>query len=172
MSEKTILSIVCVSRPGVLAAVTRRLAELGCNLADTTFAALAGTVEFTAICELPAGLARETLGLEVQRLAEVAGGRVAVGPYEAGPEEAPPRRITHRFELWGPDRPGLLARLSEAFAACGAEVLRLNTQASAADGRHVMRFAVAAPETAAGRLTAAIPETARELGLACRIETA
>ncbi len=87
MTERAVLSIVCVSQSGMLPAVARRLFELGCNLAHTTFATLAGTAEFTGICELPPGLARESLVLELQRLPEIAGGRVVASAYEGQAED-------------------------------------------------------------------------------------
>ncbi len=57
MTHRAIVSISCVGQAGLLGAVAARLFELGCNLADTTFANLAGSAEFTTVCELPAGLA-------------------------------------------------------------------------------------------------------------------
>ena len=53
MSQRAIVSISCVRQAGLLAAVSERLFELGCNLADTTYALLAGSAEFTTVCELP-----------------------------------------------------------------------------------------------------------------------
>ena len=174
MTEKALLAIVCVNQPGLLTSVARRLFDLGCNLADTTFAALAGTAEFTAICELPQAFARETLAVEMQRLPEIAGGKVTVSAYEAPAGETSARRITHRFEFAGVDRPGLLVRLAGALATCGAEVLRLNSQTASRAGetRHVIRFAVAVAEEATGRCLEAMAETAKELDLDCHIETA
>ncbi len=172
MTERAVLSIVCVSQPGMLPAVARRLFELGCNLAHTTFAALAGTAEFTAVCELPPGLTREALVLDMQRLPEIAGGRVVVSAYEGPAEEKTARRITHRFEFSGRDRPGLILALTEAFGRCGAHVVRLNSQSSAEADQNSIRFAVAVADDAADRCRAEVTEAARELDLDCRIETA
>ena len=170
MTERAVLSIVCVSQPGMLPAVARRLLELGCNLAHTTFAALAGTAEFTAVCELPSGLARESLVRDMQRLPEIAGGRVVASAYEGQAEEKTARRITHRFEFSGRDRPGLILALTEAFGRCGAHVVRLNSQSSAEADENSIRFAIAVAD--ADRCRAEVTEAARELDLDCRIETA
>ncbi|MFQ5958097.1 MAG: glycine cleavage system protein R [Alphaproteobacteria bacterium] len=172
MSEKAVVSIVCVSHPGVLTALTRRLSDLGCNLADTTFAALAGTAEFTAICELPVGVTRDVLVDEFQGLPEIAGGRVSVSAYE--PQAGASRDITHRIEFAGTDRPGLVVGLAEAFTAGGAEVVRLNshTMHDVEDARLVIRFAVAIAEDAAEACLAGVEEAANNLGLECRVESA
>jgi len=59
MSNRAIVSISCVSQSGLLTTVTESLAAQGCNLADTTFAVLSGSAEFTTVCEMPEGLAEE-----------------------------------------------------------------------------------------------------------------
>ncbi|MFQ5785182.1 MAG: glycine cleavage system protein R [Alphaproteobacteria bacterium] len=173
MNQRAVVSIVCASQPGLLGAVAQRLFDLGCNLADTTYAALAGAAELTTICELPPALARETLAFELRRLPEVAGGRVSVSAYHR-PDDRGSHRITHRFEVSGPDRPGLLVRLAETFTAHGAEVLRLNshTSVTAGDTTHVIRFAVALSDQTAEDCCAALAAAATALGLECRTEDA
>ncbi len=175
MIERAVVSVFCVSRPGLLEAVTGRLFGLGCNLADTTFAVLSGSAELTAVCELPEGLARETLVIELQRLPELAGGKVTVTRFQPGaPDAARQQRITHRFEFSGRDRPGLIHKLAEAFARCGATVVRLNAQASPRGEvvHHTIRFAVSIADQPGDPCLAAMTETARALGLDCRVETA
>ncbi len=85
--------------------------------------------------------------------------------------EARGQRITHRFEFFGPDRPGKIMRLSEAFGASGADIVRLNSQKSVADGTAVttIRIAVSLPE---GADTGAVTVIADELGLSCDVELA
>jgi glycine cleavage system transcriptional repressor len=169
MSQRAIVSISCVSQAGLLAAVSGRLFELGCNLADTTYALLAGSAEFTSVCELPHGMAEETLALELHRTPVLAGARIVVGPFDEAASEARSQRITHRFELSGPDQPGKIKRLSAAFADCGAEVVRLNSQKSVEGGVAVttIRIAVSLPE---GADTGPVTEATEALGLTSRIE--
>ncbi len=171
MSQRAIVSISCVSQADLLAAVSGRLFELGCNLADTTYALLAGSAEFTTVCELPGDMAEETLALELHRTPVLAGARIVVGPFDEGASEARSQRITHRFEVSGPDQPGKIKRLAAAFAACGAEVVRLNSQKSVAGGVAVttIRIAVSLPE---GADTGPVNEATEALGLSCRVEDA
>ena len=171
MTNRAIVSISCVGQAGLLGAVAERLFELGCNLADTTFANLAGSAEFTTVCELPEGLAEETLALELHRMPLLAGAKVIVGPFDPVASEARSQRITHRFEFSGPDRPGKIMQLSEAFGASGADIVRLNSQKSVEDGAAVttIRIAVSLPE---GADTGAVTSIADELGLSCDVEEA
>jgi glycine cleavage system transcriptional repressor len=171
MSQRAIVSISCVSQAGLLAAVSERLFELGCNLADTTYALLAGSAEFTTVCELPHGMVEETLALELHRTPVLAGARIVVGLFDETASEARSQRITHRFELSGPDQPGKIKRLAGAFAASGAEIVRLNSQKSAADGAAVttIRIAVSLPE---GADTGPVTEATEALGLSLRVEQA
>ncbi len=117
-------------------------------------------------------MTRDVLADEVERLPGVAGGKVSVSAYQ--PEGAASRQITHRIAFAGTDRPGLVVGLAEAFAAGGAEVVRLNTH-TMSDGEgasQVIRFAVALADDAAEACLAGIEETAQDLGLECRIEDA
>ena len=173
MSQRVIVSISCVSQSELLTAVARRLFELGCNLADTTFAVLSGSAEFTTVCELPAGLAEESLALELHRMPMLAGAKVIVSPFDPVASEARSQRITHRFEFSGPDRSGKILRLSEAFAERGAVVVRLNSQWTrvAGEARSTIRIAVSLPDGAGEADFAALAGTARALDLDCRVET-
>ncbi len=174
MIERAVVAIFCVSQPGLLEAVAGRLFGLGCNLADTTFAVLSGSAELTAVCELPEGLARETLVIELQRLPELAGGKVTVTRFQRHAPESSGQRVTHRFEFSGRDRPGLIHKLAQAFTRCGATVLRLNSQASPRGDvvHHTIRFAVSIGDKPGDSCLAAMTKTARELDLDCRVETA
>jgi len=175
MADRALLSVVCVNRPGLLRALAACLAEAGCNLADTTFAALAGTAEMTAICDLPDGLARADVAAVLSRLPALAGAKVTLSAVErdddAGVGAA--HRISHRFEITGVDAPGAMARVVAAVEDAGAEIVRVNAHAFPSGGArlHVMRFAVAAGDRAEAVLAAAT-EAARALGHEIRVETA
>ncbi len=172
MSQRAIVSISCVSQSGLLTTVTESLAAQGCNLADTTFAVLSGSAEFTTVCEMPDGMAGETLALELHRLPALAGAKVIVSPFDPMASEARSQRITHRFEFSGPDRPGKILRLSKAFTAHKAVVIRLNSQRSTVDGaaHSTIRIAVSLAEDDSAAAIAAIADAAHEFGLTCSVE--
>ena len=172
MSIRAIVSISCVSQSGLLTTVTECLAARGCNLADTTFAVLSGSAEFTTVCEMPEGMAEETLALELHRLPALAGAKVIVSPFDPVASEARSQRITHRFEFSGPDKAGKILRLSQVMTASGATVMRLNSQRSIRDGADysTIRVAVTLADDRSDAAIAAVADTASELGLTCRVE--
>ena len=172
MSQRAIVSISCVSQSGLLTTVTESLAAQGCNLADTTFAVLSGSAEFTTVCEMPDGMAGETLALELHRLPALAGAKVIVSPFDPVASEARGQRITHRFEFSGPDKAGKILRLSRVMTAAGATVMRLNSQRSIRDGADysTIRIAVTLADERSDAAIAAVAEIASELGLTCHVE--
>ena len=172
MSIRAIVSISCVSQSGLLTTVTECLAARGCNLADTTFAVLSGSAEFTTVCEMPEGMAGETLALELHRLPALAGAKVIVSPFDPVASEARSQRITHRFEFSGPDKAGKILRLSQVMTAAGATVMRLNSRRSIRDGaaHSTIRVAVTLADDRSDAAIAAVAETAGELGLTCHVE--
>jgi glycine cleavage system transcriptional repressor len=172
MSQRAIVSISCVSQSGLLTTVSECLAAQGCNLADTTFAVLSGSAEFTTVCEMPEGLTEETLALELHRLPALAGAKVIVSPFDPVASEARSQRITHRFEFSGPDKAGKILRLSRVISSAGGMVMRLNSQRSTRDGAaySTIRIAVTLAEDDADAALSTIADVSRELGLTYHVE--
>jgi glycine cleavage system transcriptional repressor len=174
MPHIALVSILGPDRVGLVAAIADHLFSVGVNLRDTTFAALGKGAEFTALCELPGSLTIEELehGLvAVEALAEV---QIRVVPCAFDHQAGPMDLITHRIEVSGGDQLGLIARLSEIFAQYGANIVRMNAQKrpESEGGRYVTRFAVSLPPAQAEKCLAAVTNTAGELRLTSRIETA
>lgn len=163
-----LVSVLCPDRTGLVAAVAGRLFELGANLGDTSFAALSGTAEFTSVCDFPEGVSVAEIEAELKRMPELADAEVQVSTLQKR-QGGPLDRITHYVVIGGGDRPGLIARLSEAFGEYDANILRLDAQRipDAAGGRYMTRFAVAIPERSAAACLATVANTAGELGLSC-----
>lgn len=168
---KVWIAIACADHTGLIAAIAGCLFDFGASLGTTNFAVLGEAAEFTAVCELGPGIAvasvRERLsGLDLLRQAEI-----TVRPFTLGAERGPEGRITHEIAVSGGDRPGLVARLCEAFAGFGANVVRLDAEPVAGPGGdiYVARFAVSIPPERAKACLATISNTAEGLGLACRV---
>ena len=81
MTDVVRLSIWCQDRVGLVSAVAGCLFDLGINLGDGTFATLGEGAEFTALCELPAGLDPTALRGELERLPELAAATITVSPF-------------------------------------------------------------------------------------------
>jgi glycine cleavage system transcriptional repressor len=170
VSKAVLVSIFCRDRPGLVAAVAGRLYDLGANLGDTTFAVLGEGAEFTAVVTAPDGLEAQDIERDLATLPELAEGRVKVRGYALGTVHGPSGHITHRIEVSGGDRPGLIARLSEVFGQFGANIVRLNAETIPGTGgaSYITRFAVWIPPERADACLATVGNTAGELKLLFR----
>jgi glycine cleavage system transcriptional repressor len=174
MANIALVSVLCQDRPGLIAAVTGRLYDIGANLDDTTFAVLGGAAEFNAVCELPEGVSLASVEKELGEITNLAGAKISVTPFGYEPVHAEQAHITHRIEITGIDSPGLIARLSEVFMQFGANIVRLNSERlpGARDARYMLRIAVYIPVEKANTCLATVSNTAAQLALTCRSERA
>ncbi|MBX6323859.1 MAG: ACT domain-containing protein [Rhodospirillaceae bacterium] len=172
MPDLFVVSVLCPDSPGLVAAITGRLFDLGANLGDASFAAAAGTAELRAVCEVPRAVTQARIEKELASLPELAGARFVVHPVSPPTQPGPPAPVTHRVEIAGADMPGLIARVSEAFAGYGANIVRLSSRQirEPAGIRYRLRLAVCVPPEKAEACWATVENTAAELKLACRYE--
>jgi glycine cleavage system transcriptional repressor len=139
------LSAVGADRPGIIAAIAERLVAHGANVTDSHMGILRGSFAMTLVIEgsldedaLRADLDAdaERLQLDALLLREVHGGH-------AGLDVA-----THVVSVYGADHPGILAAVTGALAAAGANVCDLRTRLVESDAVYVMVVDVAVPERA------------------------
>ncbi len=167
-----LVSVFCPDRTGLVAAITGRLFEIGTNLGDTSFAVLGAGAEFTSICNIPDHIAPETLREDLAGLPELAGATVSVNRFGLDALQGPTAHITHLVSVSGGDRPGLVARLSEAFTQFKANIVRMDAQTvpQAQGSRYVTRFAIWIPPASVAACLNTVANTAEELGLTCQWE--
>jgi glycine cleavage system transcriptional repressor len=167
-----LLSVFCPDRTGLVAAIAGRLFEIGANLGDTSFAVLGTAAEFTAICRIPSHIAAEQLQDDLSAMPELAGATIAVSPFGLDAQHGPSAQITHVVSVSGGDRPGLIARLSEAFTQFKANIVRMDAQTmpDLRGSRYVTRFAVSIPPASVEPCLNTVANTAEDLGLACHWE--
>jgi glycine cleavage system transcriptional repressor len=166
-----LVSIICEDHPGLIADVAGRLYDLGINLGDTTFAVLGGGAEFTLVAKLPDDrLSLTELERELKSLPALTGAHLSVSTFQYRESHDEHARITHRIEIVGDDSPGLVARLSEAFRAFGANIVRLNSEsvASASGARFLLRMAVWVPAGKEEACLATVANTAGQMNLKCQ----
>ncbi len=154
----------------MIAAVTGRLYDLGVNLGDTTFAVLGGGAEFTLVAKLPREIEIAEVERELRELPILANARMTVTPFDYRETHDETAHITHRVKISGDDSPGLIARLSEAIAKFGANIVRLNAESVPSEGgaRFVLRMAIWVPEAKQAACMATIANTASQMNLSCR----
>jgi glycine cleavage system transcriptional repressor len=168
-SKLAYVSMAGPDRLGLISAVTARLFDLGANLADTNFAVLGTGFEFNAVCDVPGDVKLDDIAAELRALPQLAGAEVSVTPFTHAVTQAANARITHVIDVIGGDRPGLVARLTEAFQDYDANIVRMNTVRLPGSGDradYVTRFEVSIPGRAESCL-AAIDNTAQQLTCTC-----
>ena len=169
MTTVALVSVLCEDNPGLIAAITGRLFDIGADLGDTTFAVLGGAAQFNTVCELPEGVSLASVEAELAKLSPLAKAKIAVTPFGYHPIHAEQAHITHRIEITGKDSPGLIARLSEVFLQFGANIVRLNSERlpGAGQAHYMLRMAVYIPAGKASTCLATVANTAAQLALTC-----
>lgn len=172
MKSVVLISIIGPDRIGLVSAVTCCLYDLGVNLGDTTFAVLGKGFEFTSLVELPKDIPPERVQPALAGLPELEGATVDVKTFGFDTVHGASGRITHRIEVSGGDRPGIIARLAEVFADFGANIVRMNSRKVLASGgtQYVTRFAVFIPEDRSASCLATVANTVSQLHLKCSWE--
>ena len=168
--SNVLVSVFCPDRTGLVSAIAGYLFEIGANLGDTSFAVLGGGAEFSSVCLLPSHISIEALEADLTALPELAGATsVTVKPFGLDAQHGASAQITHVVTVGGGDRPGLIARLSEAFTQFRANIVRMDAQRVPVPGgsRYVTRFAVSIPPASADACLNTVANTAGELGLTC-----
>lgn len=167
MTHHVRISISCRDDRGLLAAVAAKLFDLGGDLGDASFALLGEEASLVGVCALPDHQSAETTRAALAALPALAKGEVTVKPFELGRAHAATGRATHVVRVRGNDRPGLMARLAEAFGELGANVVRMDAEQleRAAGTDYLMRFEVWIPEAAEEACLANVANTAETMGM-------
>src|SRR5919199_4313942 len=100
-------------RPGIVAVVSRTLADMGCNLEDATTSILRGYFAMVFVRAAPAGATQESLLRRLEAATEELDLRVAVWP--VGAESVRPEP-THVLTVYGEDRMGIVSAVSTCLA--------------------------------------------------------
>ncbi|CAA9240964.1 MAG: hypothetical protein AVDCRST_MAG76-1769 [uncultured Acidimicrobiales bacterium] len=162
---------VGADRPGIVAAVTGALAEAGANLDDTSMSILHGHF---AIAMVVGG----SDGLDVAAaLAPVAERLDLTVDVRSIPEGTPPTPAGERWSLavYGADRPGLVASVTEVVADAGANVVDLTTRVVGGPDRPVyaMQLELAVPaQVEPAELAERLQAVAGDLGVDCTLTPA
>jgi glycine cleavage system transcriptional repressor len=116
------VTAIGADRPGIVAALSEALLEVGGNLEDVSSTILRGHFASMLVVETDADAS--ALGAALEGALGPLGVRVTVADVEAGAPERP--SPTHVLSAYGTDRPGILARLSRVLADRGVNVAQLS----------------------------------------------
>ena len=171
------LTAVGADRPGIVAAVTGVLVDLGANLEDSSMTILRGNFAMMLVVDAPAGVtagsveaalappaAAHDLVVTVRPLAEVAGGAPPARTGETAEAEEP----RYTLAVYGADHPGIVHGVAAMLAAEGVNIVDLSTRVIGGPERPVyaMVLEVALPAGAdPDALGRRLSQVAAELGV-------
>ena len=168
------VTAVGADRPGIVAAVTGPLVELGCNLEDTAMTILRGRFAMVMILSGPDALEADAIA---KALAPVANGMGLDVWAHAAAGRAPSDEDgdTWTVSVHGADRPGIVHSVAELLAGAGANITDLVTRVIGSDDSPVytMVMEVSLPPGSDGRvLSDRLHRRAEELGVTATMHPA
>lgn len=127
------LTVVGRDQPGIVARITTRLFDGGCNLGEASMARLGGnfTIMLMVQCDGAAAALERLLAPE----AEALGLRVHVDAIEGHLHEHVVPDV--RISVFGADRAGIVAQVTTALAAAGFNVLDLESDVAGTERKPV-----------------------------------
>jgi glycine cleavage system transcriptional repressor len=174
------LTAVGADRPGIVAALTGVLVELGCNLEDSTMSILRGHFAVLLVIAAPDGTGAEAIEAALAPVAERLGLMVVVRPLQIEADgqgeghhseaDAGPDGEVYAFSVHGADRPGIVHRAAEALAEAGGNIIDLSTRLVGSDDEpvYVLTLTVGfVPGTDAEAAAATIRRSVEAFGVQC-----
>jgi glycine cleavage system transcriptional repressor len=143
------VSAIGRDRPGIVAAVSGVLLELGGNIDDSQMSILHGHFAVMLIVSLPDEVSGEELAQRLERVRDELGleGLAVSGLDELSPAAAP----THVLTVYGADHPGIVHAVSSALAERGVNITDLRTKRTGDESSpvYMMVMEIAVPESVA-----------------------
>src|SRR4029453_1146790 len=122
------VSVFGRDRPGIVAAVSRVLADAGCNLEDTSMTILRGHFAMMLVVAGPGGGGEPELQAGLDPVAGRLDLQVSVRAVTDEVTAADGGGARYAAAVYGADRPGLGARVSEAMAAHPGNIVDPHTR--------------------------------------------
>jgi glycine cleavage system transcriptional repressor len=147
-------------RPGIVAAISGALFELGGNIEDSQMSILGAHFAVMLIVRVPAGVSREQLA---ERLWVVRDrlGLEAITFNDVGELPAEVAHPTHVLSVYGSDHPGIVHSVTAALAERGVNITDLETRVTGGDEPlYAMIMEVALGEAEAAGIEEALREVA------------
>jgi glycine cleavage system transcriptional repressor len=165
------VSVFGRDRPGIVAAVSRVLADAGCNLEDTSMTILRGHFAMMLVVAGPAGVGTADLEAGLDLVAGRLDLQVSVREVTDEVTAAEGGGARYAAAVYGADRPGLVARVTEALAAHQVNIVDLQTRVvGEPDPVYAMHFDLEVPAARAAQVEADLRGVAEELGVQASFE--
>lgn len=128
------VSVVGADRPGIVAGISEALYRLGCNIADSSCAMLAGEFAMILIISHPKPFTKTHLLEELRPACDRLGMTLSVRSLHEGEEQRrTPAGEICQITVYGADQPGIVYRVTSALAARQINILDLNTKLVGSD---------------------------------------
>ena len=163
------VTAVGADRPGIVAALTGALLDVGGNLEDARAALLRGSFAMVMVVAVPDGTGPAEVERALRPVAAELGLGLWVGP--AAPAAPGPLRPRCVVSVYGADRPGIVHGVTAALAARGVNVVDLSARLVGDPPLYVLGIEVEPPaEMGADEVRAALRPTAEGLGVELAVE--
>ena len=160
------VSVFGRDRPGIIAAVTRVLADAGCNLEDTSMTLLRGHFAMMLVIWGEAGISARDLEARLSAVADRLDLQLSVRPVSDDVATAEVGGERWSAAVYAADRPGLVARISQVLADHQVNIVGLETRlVGEPDAVYVMHFELEVPAGQAAQVQADLAAAARALGV-------
>ena len=164
--NEIVVTAVGADRPGIVAAITGALLELGGNLEETRAALLRGSFATVLAVAVPQGVGRDELQAALRPVALELGLGLWVGDATPRTEAPPlPRAVV---SVYGADHPGIVHAAASAVAGQDCNITDLNARLggeAGAEAIYVLMMEVAAPPDRVEGLRGALEEVGRREGV-------
>lgn len=134
--NKIIVSVIGHDRPGIIAAVSDVLFRNGCNIEDVSQSSLQTEFAGTFIATHPISLAAEELIGRLRERLDPMGLSVLLREVEPGGVWEPPPSEPFVITTMGPDRPGLVAGITDLLFRFGINISNLKAVFRGGDNPH------------------------------------
>ncbi len=152
MNHFAIVTAFGQDRPGIVAALTEGLFQLGCNIEDTSSVRLRGEFTMMLLVRLPKGMAADQLAdrlpphispLDLTVLCREVPAQAAVRT----PDDATP---TYMLSVYGADHPGIVAKVARTVSDHQGNIAVMNTRVIGAANKpvYVMVLEIKLPDGA------------------------
>jgi glycine cleavage system transcriptional repressor len=167
------VNAIGADRPGIVAAVTGVLVELGCNLEDSSMSILRGHFAMVLIVAAPGGLAGSTLEEALVSGTASLDLVVSVRPVhdEVGNESGDDGAERWTIVVYGADHPGIVHGVTRRLAELDVNVVDLTTRVTGSDPPiYAMVMEVTKPASLQPEvLDRSLAEVAAGLGVTCTL---
>jgi glycine cleavage system transcriptional repressor len=138
------VTAVGADRPGIVAALTHALLDLGGNLEDCRAALLRGSFAIALLVSVPDDVDAAAVGAALQPVADDLGLGLWAGPAapDVGPHGTAERCM---ISVYGVDQPGIVYAITEGLASAGANILDLSSRAVGTPPIYVLGVEVELP---------------------------